>query len=326
MGIEFRCSASRPRGLFPVPHGFRSHLASLRLCVFALIPVCLVALNAVSAEVARVGAQVINTEQVRQAVARGGYNVFELDSAKKALDDVINSEVLAAAARQRGYEKNPEIAERIKQLLVEKFVQDNVDKPLQAVTPTEEELQNYYEAHKAEFSQPGLARAQMVTFMVREGKADAALTRANEAVAALKGGKTFEEICAQNSDDPAERVSKGAATWFNEGQVNRRYPAEVTSALFKLAKPGELAGPITTQRGVYLVKLVEKRPAIIRTFTEAKAGVTRAVLHEKRQKAYAELCAKLRREFPVKVDESQLKSAVEKSAPGDGPPRGPGPQ
>ena len=297
-------------------------------CVFALITVSLTASATAAATntVATVGDQIITAEQVRQAVARGGYNVLELDSARKALDEVVNSEVLAAAARQRGYERNPEIAERIKQLLVEKFVQDNVDKPLQSVTPTEEELKNYYETHREEFSQPGLARAHLLTFVTREGKPEEALARANEARSAIQHGKTFEEVAAQSSDDPAERVSKGAATWFTEGHANRRYPEAVMTALFKLAKPGEMAGPIATPRAVYLVKLSEKRPAVVRSFTETRPTVLRSVLHAKRQKAYADLCARLRQDFPVKVDESQLPNAIEKTSPGNGPPRGPGPQ
>ncbi len=272
---------------------------------------------------ATIGDQTITAEKVRQTIARNGYNVFELDSAKKALNDVINTEVLAITARQQGYDKDPEVADRIKQLLVEKYVQDKVDKPLQGITPTDDELKAYYESHQAEFSQPSLARAQLLTLMVREGKAAEALTRANEALAAIKNGKTFEEVAAQNSDDPSERVSKGAPTWFTEGRANRRYPSEVTTALFKLNKPGEMAGPIETPRGMYLVKLAEKRPAIVRSFAESKTTVLRAVQHEKRQQAYADLCAKLRESIPVKLDESQLQDAVEKSAPGDGPPRGP---
>jgi peptidyl-prolyl cis-trans isomerase C len=296
-------------------------LASLRPSPFAFLLLCVLALPA--AEVARVGDQTITAERVRQTIARHGYNVFELDSAKRALEDVINTEVLAAAARQQGYDKDPEIAERIKQMLVEKFVQDKVDKPLQDVTPTEDKLKAYYESHPAEFSQPGMARAQLLTFMVREGKAAEALARANEALAGMKAGKTFEEIVAKNSDDPSERVSKGAATWFTEGHANRRYPEEVTTALFKLTKAGEMAGPIQTQRGVYLVRLAEKRAAIVRAFAESRPSVLRSVLHEKRQQAYAALCATLRQNFPVKINESQLTNAVAKTSPGAGPPRGP---
>ena len=299
----------------------RAKQISIFTALFLSLPTS--AATAATNPIATVGDQTITTEKVRQTIARHGYNVFELDSAKKALDDVINTEVLAAAARQQGYDKDPEIAERIKQLLVERFVQDKVDKPLQGVAPTEDELKAYYDSHQQEFSQPGMARAQLLTFMVREGKATEALARANESLAAMKNGQIFEEIAAKNSDDPSERVSKGAPTWFTEGRANRRYPEEVITALFKLTKPGEMAGLIQTPRGVYLVKLAEKRATIVRSFAEARPSVLRSVLHEKRQKAYADLCAKLRQDFSVKVDESQLKNAVEKSSPGDGPPKGP---
>lgn len=299
-----------------------SHCHSPTLAVW--LGVLLVVPSATGADaVATVGDQIITPEKLRQIMARQGYNVFEMDSAKKALEDALNTEVLAAAARQLAYDRDPEIADRIKQLLVEKFVQDKVDKPVQATQPSDEELKVYFDSHHVEFSQPGLAKAQLLTFMTHEGQTNEALSRAQAALAAIKGGKSFEEVAAKESDDPSERVSKAAPTWFTEGSPNRRYPEPVLAAIFQSSHPGELTGPIVTPRAAYLVKLVEKRPVTARSFTESRAAVLRAVLHDKRQKAYADLCAKLRQDIPVRVDESQLLKAIEKSSPGAGPPKGP---
>lgn len=276
-----------------------------------------------ASEVARVGDRLISADEVKRAVARRGYNVFELGSAKRALDDLIDAEVLALYARQQGYENDPEVAERIRALLVEKVIQEKVDKNLHSVTPGEEEIKAYYEAHTAEFGQPGTARAQVLTLMVKDGNPAEALARANGVMSLLHAGQTLGQVASKQSDDPAERVDSGAPIWFTEGRSNRRYPAEVTAALFKLSKAGELAGPIQTSRGVYLVQLLEKRPSLVRSFSEARQNVLRAVQHERRLKAYAELCAGLRQTVLLKVNDMELTNALEKFSPASSPPRGP---
>ena len=272
--------------------------------------------------VATVAGSTITTEKVKSTMARGGFNVFEIESARRALDENINNELLAAAAKKQGFEQRPEVAERTKQLLIESYVAEKVDQPLQGVTPSDDDLKSYYEAHKSEFSQPALARGQIITILITSGKEADAISRAGEALSAIKSGKTFEDVTGLFSDDPSERMSRGASAWFTSGKSNRRYPDEVNAALFA-GKVGEVSGPIKTPRAFYLVKTTEKRPEIVRAFAEVKPGIARAVLLTKRQAAFAALCSDLRKEFPVKVNEAALTNVVEKSTPNGGPPSGP---
>ena len=272
--------------------------------------------------VATVAGTTITAGKLRQTILRDGYNVFEVESARKALDETVQFELLAAAARKSSLDQRPDVAERIKQILVESYIAEKVDQPLQGVTTPEAELKAYYESHPAEFSQPALARGQVLTLWIPEGKETEVLAKAGEALNELKAGKTFEGLTAQLSDDPSERVSRGAPTWFTEGKSNRRYPDAVLAALFA-SKVGDVSAPITTPRAIYLVKLAEKRVAIVRPFEEAKPALVRAVLLARRQQTLADLTAKLQKEFPVKVDEARLSDALEKSSPGGGPPQGP---
>jgi hypothetical protein len=272
--------------------------------------------------VATVGSASITAEKVRQAIALGGYNVFELDSAKKALAETINAELLAAAARKQGYDQHPAIVERVNQLIVEEFVREKVEKPLEGRKPRDEELKAHYESHKDEFSQPGAARAGVLTIYVAPGKEALATNRVAEIQAALKNGKTFEETTARYSDDPSERVNRDGGSWFTEVTPSRRYPREVMKAAFA-GKPGEVSGPVNTPRAIYFVKVLEERPTVVRSFEEMRPVVMRSLLRLKRQQAYDALCQDLRKEFPVTVDEALLPKAVEKSSPGDGPPAGP---
>lgn len=308
-----------------VSRSSRGDEALIRLLFTAGISLSLLTSAATAAEtniVATVGSTSITTDKVRQAIARGGYNVFELDSAKKALSETINTELLAAAARKQGYDQHPAIVERVNQFIVEELVREKVDKPLEGLKPTDEELKAHYESHKDEFSQPGAARAGVMTIYITPGKEASASNRVAEVLASLKDGKTFEETTARSSDDPSERVSRGGGTWFSEATPNRRYPQEVTKAIFS-GKANEVSGPIHTPRATYFIKVLEKRPTVIRSFEEMKPVVTRSLLRLKRQQAYDAFCAGLRKEFPVQVNEAQLPKALESTVPGGGPPKGP---
>lgn len=292
-------------------------LATGAVAVITALPI-----HAATNVVATVAGSPISVERVKSTMARNGYNVFQVESAQKALDELVNNEVIAAAARQQGFEQHPEVAERIKLILLESYITEKVDRPLQGFSPSDEELKAYYEAHKSEFSQPAFTRGQVLTVFITDGKDGEAANRVGAAMASIKSGKTFEDAIAHFSDDPNERMSRGASTWFSAGKSNRRYPDEVVKALAG-TKVGDVAGPIKTARAYYLAKPTEQRPEAVRGFAESKPAIQRAVLLAKRQVMLDKLCAELRKDFPIKVDDAQLKSAVESSTPNAGPPSGP---
>ncbi len=272
--------------------------------------------------VAVVGTNAIAAEQVRQAVVRGGRNIYSLDAARETLTELVNHELLALGARRDGLEHDPEVRVRIQAILVEAYVRRSVDAPLDEVVPTESELKAHYEAHQADFGQPAMRRGQVLTFLVRNAKGEEALTRAQKALQLLQGGQSYSEVAAAHADDPSERVQPGGGSWFTEGQSQRRYPDEVTRTLFA-GRLGEWSRPVQTPRAIYLVLAVEERAAVIQSFAEARPAVMRAVRQARRQEAYEALCQRLQGEFPVTVHEGRLPLAVEKSQPGAGPPAGP---
>jgi peptidyl-prolyl cis-trans isomerase C len=283
-----------------------------------------------AAELAKVGDVSIGTDRVKAAVLRGGHNVYTLEGARAALDDVVNFELMAAAARKAGLDRDPVLAEQIQQLLVERLIAREVDEPLRQAEPTEAELKAYYDQHAGEFRQPAFARGLTLTLLpagggdVAAGLA-AAEQRAREALGKIQAGEKFEDVVARYSDDPGERVNRGSSGWFAEGKSNKRYADEAVQALFGLPKAGDVAGPIRTARAVYLVQLQEKRPPVVTPFEQARPQIAKAVQLQKRQRAQAALVERLKREFPVTVHEAALPSVVEPMRPGSGPPRGPVP-
>jgi hypothetical protein len=272
--------------------------------------------------VATVAGTPISPETVRQTLYRNGYNIFEEASARKATEDSVRFELLAAEAKRLGLEKDPEIARRIKEVLVERLVRDKVDAAA-AVDFPDADLRAYYDTHASEFRRPTLARGYVLTIYVHDGQEAEAQTKAKEALAALNSGEKPEAVVKKYTDDPSERTSGGLSNYFIEDQPGRRYPDEVAKAMLSLKRRGEIAGPVTTTRAIYLLSLAERRDGQPTPFEQAKAEVRKKLAREQRQKIYDAYCEGLKKQFPVAINEAEVKKLVETPRPGDGPPMGP---
>ncbi|MGO8926298.1 MAG: peptidyl-prolyl cis-trans isomerase [Limisphaerales bacterium] len=310
---------------------FLVFLASLLLCVLAL--------SLSAAEVAKVGDTVITTDEVRQTIARNGYYIYDEASVKKGLEDAVEFELLAEQAKKLGLDTQPAVAKQIKELLVQKLLAEKVDAPLSALHFSDEELRAWYEVHTNDFRKGALARGTVLTLLVEQGKEAEARARAAEALKELQAvseplvgnrpppvGNSAHAaaIVRKYSDDPSEKLNGGMSSYFAEGQQSRRYPQAVADAMLQLQLRGEIAGPIATPRALYVIQLTERREAQLTPFEQARGEVQKRLVRERRQKALAEYCAELKKEFPVAVDESELKSVVQPSRPGGGPPSVPG--
>lgn len=86
--------------------------------------------------------------------------------------------------------------------------------------------------------------------------------RANKALDELKAGADFGATAAKYSDDPSTK-DKGGEIDFLIDKVDRKVPAEMTSALYAL-KPGEISGIVNVGHGLEIVKNLEIKDGKIR--------------------------------------------------------------
>ena len=72
----------------------------------------------------------------------------------------------------------------------------------------------------------------------------------------LDGGADFAEIAKASSTDPGSAASGGDLGWFGEGMMVEPFEKAVAAL-----KPGETSGPVETQFGFHIIRLVETRAA-----------------------------------------------------------------
>ncbi len=127
--------------------------------------------------------------------------------------------------------------------------------PDSAVTVSDADVAQYYEAHKTELERPGRAVVSVVQIPRIVSPADSAIVRTR--IGALRaeimkgGGTTFDSVATRESADTASAVNGGSLGKYVRGQG---LVPEFERVAFAL-KPGEVSAPVLTQFGYHIIKL-----------------------------------------------------------------------
>jgi peptidyl-prolyl cis-trans isomerase D len=160
----------------------------------------------------------------------------------------------------------------------------------------DEELKADYQRRASSFQIPEQAIAAHILIKVEPDKGPevdaAAKQKAQDLLARAQKGEDFAKLANENSDDPSGKGTGGQLPPFGRGQM----VPEFEQAAFDM-KPGELRGPIKTQFGYHVIKLVAKTPPRARTFEEVREQIN-AELAEARSQGETDRVA---RELAVKV-------------------------
>ena len=78
-----------------------------------------------------------------------------------------------------------------------------------------------------------------------------------------------------------------------------------------------------TERAIYVVQLVEKRPGAVMSFEQVRPQVERDLASERRQQAYDALRERARKAFAISVDEAVVQQVIRENQSSSRPPAGP---
>lgn len=134
--------------------------------------------------------------------------------------------------------------------------QDPVTIPL-----SRREVVNYRDLHLDRYSAPEVVRARHILIIPKEKSAaaeSAARDLAQSVLQRARAGEDFITLAAQYSDDTATKHDGGDLGAFERGVMQ----PELDRAIFDM-EPGEVAGPIRTQVGFHVVKVIELQPRVV---------------------------------------------------------------
>ncbi len=251
--------------------------------------------------VARVGNQVISQERLQRELNRRTQISDDIQNAaefkRQTLEEVIRFEAAYEKAIAAGYDRDAQMADTLKRMIVAKYEEDQLGL-LPQPQVTWDEIERYYKDHADWFGTPERLRAAIIQLQVpsaadpeRQSAAAGKMEQIRTAAMANPAPDgTFGLLAQNSSDDQASRYRGGDIGWFivkNLDSKKTGLDRRVIDALSSLKEPGEISPVIQTANALYLVRLVERQPASQRPLTEVADGV-KYLLGRERSRAQRE--------------------------------------
>lgn len=211
-----------------------------------------------------------------------------------AMSAVIEIRLMAAEAKAKGFDKDPDFVRRLA-FLNERALHSRVVDQEVAAKITDADIRAAYDKQVAATPPATEVRARHILVKTKE-EADAILKD-------LDGGKSFEDIAKEKSTDPGSGANGGDLGYFGQGQM----VPEFEKAAFAL-EPGQYTKtPVQSQFGFHIIKLEDKRQQQPPPFDQVKDQFRSPVLRER----YFALVKSLRDAAKVEISDPALKAAVE---------------
>jgi parvulin-like peptidyl-prolyl isomerase len=213
--------------------------------------------------------ELINRRLILQEATRRNFTVTEneFDQALSALRRQFGDlESFGAWMHERGYD-DKSLDEAIRTGMLTNRVTGAL---VAEVRVTEDEVQDYYEAHKEDLQAGEEVRLRLIAVKSSEA--------AEEILAALRKGESFSRLARQRSI--GQLAAKGGDTgWLDV----RTLPLWLRQVVGKL-KPGDVGGPLQKTAGEFLIVGLEgQRHQRATNLAEARPGIEQRLLASKQQ-------------------------------------------
>jgi len=241
-----------------------------------------------------------------------------LEFQQRLLDNMINNVLIRQAAEERGIEVTDaevdaeienlktgfETDEQFEQALAqsgmdlealetqvrEGMITDRLIATLsEDVEVGEAEIEEYYEANKADFMEYAGAHAAHILF-----DADDKAT-AEQVLADIRAGADFASLAQQYSQDPGSAANGGDLGW-----PTTPYVQEFQDAVDAM-EPGEISDLVETSFGWHIIKVIEKRDDRQLPLEEVRDQIEQIIVQEQNADIYQEFLNELRASAEIEI-------------------------
>lgn len=164
------------------------------------------------------------------------------------------------------------------------------------------EMQEYYEANRAKYSEEETFRARHIFFRVTEKSPAAEIKQAMKTalmvLAEAKSGKDFVELAKTYSEDPAARSDGGDMGRFKKGDMLPELEGTIMAM-----KPGEVSELVSTPLGFHIVKLEERVSGKVKPFESVKAEIENEIYRKKSEERFSLWAKELRSKSSIEIKE-----------------------
>lgn len=224
-----------------------------------------------------------------------------LEQKKEFLDTLIRFEVLAKAAKERGFDKDPEVVRSMKQVMIQKLMKDQFENKIKPEDITEAEMQAFYKKHESEYNKPEEVR---VSAIILDNRTEAEKVAKDALGDKGSSNKGFRDLVAAHSIDETTKQRGGDLRYFSADTTE--VPKEVSEAAFKLRKTGDVKGPIAAGGKFYIIKQTGKRKAVSKPFEDVKRQLQNRIYRDKRTSSQKAFIEDLKNKAQIQVFDREL--------------------
>lgn len=230
--------------------------------------------------------------------ARPDWSPEQVDSAKAAaLDQLIESKLMALEGERLGYGSNEEITKGVDDVKKRAMVNELYQKVVvERARVSEREVRKQYDrlGHEVKARHIVLGSEEMADSIYSE------LTK--------KGGKGFEELAKECSADKRTQAKGGDLGWIRWG----RMPEEFQEAAFSM-KIGETSKPVKTRMGYHIIKVDDRREAERGPWEQESVRIRQQLERAEMKRLADAYMEGVKEKADVRIDEDVLKMLAEKT-------------
>ncbi|MBV9439581.1 MAG: peptidylprolyl isomerase [Candidatus Eremiobacteraeota bacterium] len=163
------------------------------------------------------------------------------------------------------------------------------------------DVKAYFTKNHALFDKPEQVRARHI--LVADPKT------ANDVLAKIKSGGSWDTLAKQYSTDPSSKDKGGELGFFGRGQMVPQFQ----DAAFG-ANVGQIVGPVKSPFGYHIIQVEEKKPATKATFANTRDQIHQQLLQQQEAQQFPVFLNGLRSNAKIDVYDDRFKDAFPPAA------------
>lgn len=189
----------------------------------------------------------------------------------KLLENLLVNKTLAAQARSAKIDREPVMGKQIELAADRLLAQEQINRLTKAVViPNfDARARELYQVDIGKYTLPAKVRVSHILVDTKNRTPEEALQRIKQAREQAVGGKKFEALALEYSDDPSAKSNNGDLGFFEEGRMVKPF----SDAAFAISAPGDISEPVKTIFGYHIILLHEKQPKLVRSFDDVKEKI-----------------------------------------------------
>ena len=218
---------------------------------------------------------------------------------EQLLRQIVQSIVLSDLAKKAGYDKKPDIIERLEFYNNSYFANEYLKREVvNTITVSEDDIKSYYDAHMDEFTTPEMVQVRHILIKVDAGASEDEKKKAREKVEdilnKINSGEDFAKLASEFSDDSMTNPKGGDLGFVPRGRLVKPFE----DVAFTL-KPGEVSEIVETPFGYHIIKVDEKKDAGVEPYEIVKDKIKQKLIQERIQSDVAAFIEKASKDAGV---------------------------